>query len=803
MNGIPFAYWGAGNCTDFMPATASLEVYYNVNQPDCYTVGSNILYNIAPNFTQYTASTSAQYDFNESALDCRSNSITAYYPFSFGGGIGKTIMFRAKLDNASEQYFLFRNTLNLDEGARAFSANNFNGGGLGFQRGVNDCRNVLPTSSVAGFNNQFVTIAIQTDGNGFGIYYINDNGYSVPYGVSGQCTVINDYDVIMENAGFVQSWAVWNKQLSTNEMKSASIALGCNALYDPYINPQADALITNGLVSYLGCDSFSGTTWTDKSGKGNNATMYGASTNQVSGGVYFNGFTYDANKMNYLQFANPLANTPTNNATLIMQGVFDTEFTQFLFRKGWQQFGYLSGSFGWDTVWDNANDLFDFRASEALADNYFNLDYTPNTSKIYVLTLNSGSTNNIVFTKPKTYLLPDVDSAPFGASGVTTFTGSGYSATVPLTFGNSDLVGQNCNLVRFDSTTGNSREYTYINQNGVQAYASSGGGADVFVNVYPNTTPYKYADNQGNTLGSLISFLGESTVTASVTQSLLQANVMNGLSQFPFKGQISNLLVYNRALTPVEIFSNYNYLVNNTVCSSGSIPSSQLPVTFPVSDLVIWNNCKSVSGSIWYDISGNNNNGTIYGTALTLSGSLGWSFNGTDNYVVYSKDINALPSSSWTMQTYTTLFNDNTNRVLFNKGWNANGWITTFMNSGSNAANKGINFTSFNTSKGVGNYLYPTGSKVLLTISANTSTNIIKFYANENLIGSSSGVTDVSGFNEGAGASANSFVFGYNPVSYLSAGLFKGAVSDILIYSKELTLNEVSQSYAFLQTQGC
>jgi hypothetical protein len=241
MNGIPFAYWGAGNCTDFMPATASLDVYYNVNIEASYTIGSNTIYNIAPNFSQYTGSTTAQYDFVESALDLRSNSIFAYYPFTmYTGGQGKTIMFRAKLDNASEQYFLFRNNFNLNEGARAFSANNFNGGGLGFQRGVFDCRTILPTSSVAGFNSQFVTLAIQTNGDGLGAYYIPDNNYTTAYYVSSSaisCTTINDYDIIMESAGFMQSWAVWDKQLTTNEMRSASIAMACNATYETFQNP--------------------------------------------------------------------------------------------------------------------------------------------------------------------------------------------------------------------------------------------------------------------------------------------------------------------------------------------------------------------------------------------------------------------------------------------------------------------------------------------------------------------------------------------------------------------------------------
>jgi hypothetical protein len=788
MNGIPFAYWGAGNCTDFMPATASLEVYYNVNQPESYTIGSNTIYNIAPNFTQYTGSTTAQYDFAESALDLRSNSIFAYYPFNmYGGGISKTIMFRAKLDSASEQYFLFRNTLNLDEGARAFNSPHE---GFGFQRGVYAC-NVLSASAVSGYNSEFVTIAIQTNGAGLGVYYIPDDNYTNGYAVNAapiNCTTINDYDIIMENAGFMQSWAVWDTSLTPSEMRSASIAFACNAVYDPYINPNSDTLITDGLVSYLGCDSFSGTTWTDKSGNGNNATMYGSSTNQVSGGVYFNGFAYDVTEMNYLQFPNPLAITPTANTTLIMQGVFDTQFQQYLFRKGWTQFGYLSGSLGWDTT-INATSL-NFSAA-----GNFNLDYTAGTSRIYVLSIASGSVDNVIFTKPKTYTFPDVASADWGATGNTNynFTGSGTAQNTPLTFGNSNTT-EYCNIYRFDSTSGNQRYYSYIDSASVQVDTFSGAGTDVDVVVYPNTVPIKTGDNQGNTLQSRISFIGTTNITASVTQSLLQSDVNNGVGKFPFKGQISNLLVYNKALSAPEIFSNYNYLINNTVCADGTIPSEPLPYNFPVSNLTLWNNVNSLSGSIWYDLSGNNNNGTVYGTPLTKSTYDGVGFNGINNFVAYSSGLNAQPLNSWSMQIYTTFENDGINRDLFSRGYWQNGFDSYANLTGGN-----FRFLSEGVIKTMGGFpTYSEGEKSLITITCNDITNVAKLYINGTPIsvGSAGNISNFTTQTVTAGAT-NQFVFGYNAVPY-SSSIFKGNVRDILLYSKDLSDTEVSQSYFFL-----
>jgi len=66
-----------------------------------------------------------------------------------------------------------------------------------------------------------------------------------------------------------------------------------------------------------------------------------------------------------------------------------------------------------------------------------------------------------------------------------------------------------------------------------------------------------------------------------------------------FNGLISNVLIYNRALSQTEI--QYNYQNPDNPIRNG---------------LVLWLSYDSVSGSTWYDKSGNNINGTIYGATL-------------------------------------------------------------------------------------------------------------------------------------------------------------------------------------------
>jgi len=74
-----------------------------------------------------------------------------------------------------------------------------------------------------------------------------------------------------------------------------------------------------------------------------------------------------------------------------------------------------------------------------------------------------------------------------------------------------------------------------------------------------------------------------------------------------FNGYIAFVRLYNRALSQSEIIHNYRNPNN------------------PVRDgLVLWLDARSVSGSTWYDLSGNGNNGTIYGaTQVSLPNPVG------------------------------------------------------------------------------------------------------------------------------------------------------------------------------------
>jgi hypothetical protein len=125
-----------------------------------------------------------------------------------------------------------------------------------------------------------------------------------------------------------------------------------------------------------------------------------------------------------------------------------------------------------------------------------------------------------------------------------------------------------------------------------------------------------------------------------------------------------------------NIHTTYTIQITTATPSSCTPP----PPPFPLSgSLRIWNDTTSLTGSIWYDKSGFNNHGLVSGSALSLSGSLGYAFNGTDNYVTYPITLNTInPTDSYTLQYYGSLPSESLNRDFFTKEIFTNGWDTIY-----------------------------------------------------------------------------------------------------------------------------
>lgn len=263
-----------------------------------------------------------------------------------------------------------------------------------------------------------------------------------------------------------------------------------------------------------------------------------------------------------------------------------------------------------------------------------------------------------------------------------------------------------------------------------------------------------------------------------------------------FSGSISDLLLYNRILTDNEILSIYNYLSQNIERPSytaGTTTTTTTKGAFPVSDLSLWVDDTSLYGNLWYDISGKGNNGFVSGSTLVMSGSLGYAFNGTDNYVTFPTNLVGQPSSSWTLQYYGTLPSESTNRDMWCKEVVTNGWDTIYRGEDQRDFVLRVRTGSDAISPQISSSL---AQKVLITIAISNLAPFasnVTLYRNGSLIGS---FTNAGAVNENFNSVSVPFVFGYNADS--AATYWKGAVSDILLYSKELSATEVSASYFYL-----
>jgi len=214
-------------------------------------------------------------------------------------------------------------------------------------------------------------------------------------------------------------------------------------------------------------------------------------------------------------------------------------------------------------------------------------------------------------------------------------------------------------------------------------------------------------------------------------------------------------------------------------------PSGSFPIS---SSLVIWSDTTSLTGSYWYDLSGKGNHGLISGSTLTLSGSLGYGFNGTNNYVTYPITLNGQPSSSYTVQYYGSIPSESLNRDFFVKQVYSNGWDMLYDGASSPdrfvfrdvaAADKRANIT-------------PTlATKQLITITVNADTDLMELYLNDTFVTNFT-AGGVNNFN----VATQPLVFGFNTDG--DATYWKGAVSDLLLFNKVLSATEVSQSYSYL-----
>jgi hypothetical protein len=202
---------------------------------------------------------------------------------------------------------------------------------------------------------------------------------------------------------------------------------------------------------------------------------------------------------------------------------------------------------------------------------------------------------------------------------------------------------------------------------------------------------------------------------------------------------------------------------------------SLFPNTMVSGGLTLWTSYNSLTGSSWYDISGNGNSGYVTGSTITVSNN-SVLFNGINNSVWFTSSLNATPSSSMTLIWNGTFASSSINYDLFCKESFSTGWDTIF----SYPQNK-IVFRDNGGQDVEANSIYSPNEKAVFAMTITNGSQ--KIYKNGQEV-----AAGTSGFN---GFSVSNFplVFGFNENT--DASWFSGSMSDVLVYNRILSSNEV------------
>jgi hypothetical protein len=259
---------------------------------------------------------------------------------------------------------------------------------------------------------------------------------------------------------------------------------------------------------------------------------------------------------------------------------------------------------------------------------------------------------------------------------------------------------------------------------------------------------------------------------------------------FGWNGQIDDIAIYNRALTPQEIQNIY----------TGTVPAAclQLPSNLQEGLVGYWPFCGDAN-----DESGNGNNGTVNGATLVEDrfGNAGsaYSFDGLDDYIIANAST-ALDASSYSEITLSA-------------------WVNTVEFSPTGSASKIITHTSIDGSNGQQYALSVQHDSALYFLAGtgqfeangiNVSSAVlftnqwqhaimtydgesVRFYINGNLVFTKQESDNFPTSPTGA------LVFSSIQSSQYNR-LYNGLLDDIAIYNRALTPEEVTQLYAVQST---
>lgn len=414
-----------------------------------------------------------------------------------------------------------------------------------------------------------------------------------------------------------------------------------------------------------------------------------------------------------------------------------------------------------------------------------------------VLNLDSGNPNSYVGTGNTIY-----DLAGFGNTGTLTngptfsglnggsFTFDGTNDTIVLT--KNDIISgtQNFTIDAYINPVITTAEhifgnFNFGNTNGLELYLYQGkvtlyyGGTFTFSNpvIYANNWYHVCVVRNINTTNIYINGILDTTGTNSTSVTTTRVyTIGNGFDYNieAFYGNISQVKVYNRALTQQEIQQNYN-------ATKGRFLNALPPVRNSLVLELDAANTSSYSGfgNTWYDLTGNGYNYTL------TNGPVFSSFGTTQNFFFDGSNDRALavnPISLGTTHTVSMIVKPasvSEDGILFGDfGYNNTGYALYFLS---------------------GTSLYYAVSDFVVT-SITLSTNWIMFTVTRN-------GTSISFYQNGILLSSQT-LGGNNPLTLRSIADFNGGgfpfagnISQVSCYNRALSAYEIKQNFDYYRTR--
>jgi hypothetical protein len=259
-----------------------------------------------------------------------------------------------------------------------------------------------------------------------------------------------------------------------------------------------------------------------------------------------------------------------------------------------------------------------------------------------------------------------------------------------------------------------------------------------------------------------------------------------------FNGNISNVQIYDTALSPQQILQNYN----TQKLRFGYYDSVQdgLVLNLDASNYLSYPR----SGTTWTDLTGKGNNGTLT-NGPTFSGGTTPSivFDGSDDYVNLGTTLNNYQRVNlpYTMESFVYLNTSDNNEFIIGNTWDDSGFHIRKRGSSHPPAN-GIRFVLVQDgNNGCGKDSVPLTSgwyHIVGTYNGNGASTLSNYslYINS----STEGTTDVSFGNPTSITPTNDTNIGRSGDA-TNYGHLNGAVSEVMIYNRVLTPQEVIQNF--------